>query len=102
MVPIQNEVLTINYEHPSSEDQFERKFQDKIYPSDNSFEKQEEEFTEFKEEHHDELRNVSSVLIINEVLIINYEHQYSEDYFERKFQAKLYPYEQSLEKQKKN
>ena len=40
---IQNEVLTINYEHPHSEDHFERKFQSKISPSDQSFEKQEEE-----------------------------------------------------------
>ena len=31
---IQNEVLTISSEHPSSEYRFERKFQDRIYPSD--------------------------------------------------------------------
>ena len=70
-VPIQREVFTLVSEHLSSEDQFERTFQAKIYPSDNSFGKQEEEFTEFKEEHHDELRNVSSVLIQIEVLTIN-------------------------------
>ena len=42
-------MITINYEHPSSEDHFEREFQDKIYPLDQSYEKQEEEFIEFKE-----------------------------------------------------
>ena len=33
------EVLTINYGHPSSEDNFERRFRDKIPPSDQSYEK---------------------------------------------------------------
>ena len=41
---IQNESLTITFEHPSSEDQFERKFQDNISPSDKRFGKQEEAF----------------------------------------------------------
>ena len=31
---IQNEVLIITLEHPSSEDNFERKFQTKISPSE--------------------------------------------------------------------
>ena len=46
-------MLTINSEHTSSEDQFEKKYQTKIPPSDQSFEKQEEELIEFKEEHYD-------------------------------------------------
>ena len=50
--PIKNEVLTIKSEHPSSADHFEKKFQAKISPSDPSFEKQEEGFIEFKEEHN--------------------------------------------------
>ena len=36
---IQNEVFNITSEHPYSEDQFERKYQSKIPPSDQSFEK---------------------------------------------------------------
>ena len=35
------EVLTINFEHPSSEYNFESKFQGNISPSDQSFEKKE-------------------------------------------------------------
>ena len=37
--PIQNEVLTITSEHPSSEDKIEGIFQANISPSDQSFEK---------------------------------------------------------------
>ena len=40
--PIQNEVLTLTSKDPYSVDHFESKFQDKISPSDKSFEKQEE------------------------------------------------------------
>ena len=39
---IQNEVLTITSEHPSSEYNFEVKFQDKISPFNQSFEQPEE------------------------------------------------------------
>ena len=52
---------------------------------------------EFKEEHHDELRNFSSVLIQNEVLTLTSEHTSSADHFERKFQDKVYPYNKSFE-----
>ena len=45
---IQNEVLTITSEHPSSEDKFERKSQYKISSYNQSFEQPEEEFIEFK------------------------------------------------------
>ena len=55
--PIQNEVLNISYEHPSSAYHFERKYQAKISPSDQSFENEEEELMEFKEYHNDELRS---------------------------------------------
>ena len=40
---IQKEVLTLTSEHPSFENHFERKSQDNISPSDQIFEKQEEE-----------------------------------------------------------
>ena len=40
--PSQNEVITITSEYPSSEDHFKRKFQEMIYPSNQSFEKPEE------------------------------------------------------------
>ena len=46
---IQNEVLTITSEHPSSEYNFESKSQANISPSDKSFENPEEELIEFKE-----------------------------------------------------
>ena len=44
-VPIQNEVLTLTSEHTSSTDQFDRKFQAKISPSEQIPEKPEEEVT---------------------------------------------------------
>ena len=46
----QNEVLTITYEHPSSEYNFERKFQDKISPYNHIFGQPEEELIEFNGE----------------------------------------------------
>ena len=66
-------MLTITSEHPSYSDHFERKFQDKISPSDQSFEEHEEELMEFKEEQHDELKKLSLGLIKNEVITINSE-----------------------------
>ena len=45
---IENKVVIITCEHPSSEYHFERKSQANIYLSDQSFEKQEEELIEFK------------------------------------------------------
>ena len=62
-VPIQSEVLNLTSEHPSSEDNFERKFQDKISPSEQSFYKPEEELIELKGEHQDELIKFSLVTI---------------------------------------
>ena len=65
-------MLTRNYEHPSSEDLFERNFQAKIYPNDQSFDKQEEYLIDFKEKYHDELRKSSSGPIQIEVITLNY------------------------------
>ena len=48
---IQNKAITL------------RQFKAKIYPSDQKFEKQEEELIEFKDEQHDELRKFSSGII---------------------------------------
>ena len=39
---IQNKLITLTSEHPSAIDNFERKFQANLYPSDQSFENQEE------------------------------------------------------------
>ena len=96
---IQNEVVTINSEHVSSEGHFERKFQAKIFPSDKSFEKKEEELIEFKGKQHDEFRKLLSGTIQNELLTLTSEHPTSIDHFERKFQANIYPPNKSLEKQ---
>ena len=59
-------MITIKSEHPSSTDHFERKFQAKISPYDQSFEKQEEGLLEIKDEYQSELRKFSSVLIQDE------------------------------------
>ena len=100
--PIQNEVLTINSEHPYSVDHFESKFQANISPSEKSIVTPKEELIDFKEEHHDGLIKFSLVLIHNEVLALTSEHLYYADHFERIFQANISPYKQSLENQKKN
>ena len=89
-------------EHPSSEDRIEGTFQAKISPSDTFLKKQEEELIDFKEEYHDYLTNFSSGPIKNEILTINSEHLSSADHFERKFQAKVSPSDQSFEKKNNN
>ena len=48
--PIQNEVLTITSEHQYSEDHFENKFQTKISPYNQIFEKLEKVLIEFNGE----------------------------------------------------
>ena len=68
-------------------------------PSDKSFDKQEEELIQFKEKHHYELRDFSLGFIQNEVLTITSRHQYSEDYFDIKFQVKIYPSNKIKKKQ---
>ena len=52
---------------------------------------------DFKEEHHDKLRQFSPLLIQNGVINLNSEHPSSADHFEIKFQAKISPSEKSLE-----
>ena len=51
----------------------------------------------FKEEQHDELRKISSVIIQNGVLTIPSEHLSYADYFDSKLPAKIYPSDQSFE-----
>ena len=58
--PIQNEVLNITSEHLPSEDQFEGKFQDKIYPYYQIFLQPEEELIEFKGEQQMDPNKFSS------------------------------------------
>ena len=96
---IQNKVLTINSEHLSSEDHFERKFQDKISPYDQIFEKKEEELIEFKEKNHDTLRKSSSGSIKNGVLTITSALPYSVDNFEGLLQDKISPLDNFFENQ---
>ena len=99
---IQNEVLTINSEHPYSVDYFERKSKPNISPSDQIYEKQEEWLTYSKEEHHVELRKFLSVPIKNKLLTINTKHPSSTNHFERKFLAKMSPFEKGLGEKKNN
>ena len=99
---IQNEVLTINSEHPSAADQFEIKLQYKIYPSDQSFEKREEEFIDFKEEHHNTFRKYSSGPIQNEVITLTSEHLSSEDHFEKNSKTRFLHIIKSLSNQNNN
>ena len=91
-------MFIITSEHPFSVNNFERKFQAKISPSDQIFEEQEEHLIEFKGKHHDELRKFSSGPIQNEGLTITSEHPSSGDHFESKPQANISPYDQSFEK----
>ena len=92
-------MLIINSEHAYSEDNFETNLQARIYPYNQSFEKQEEELIEFNEEHHDELIKSSSVPIQHELLTLNSEHPSSEDHSKICFQDKIYPSDKSFEKQ---
>ena len=92
-------MLNITSEHLSSDDYFERKFQANISPSDQIFEKQEEELIEFKVKQHMESNMLSSEHIQNEVLNITSEHPSYENYFKSKFQAKIYPSDQKFDKQ---
>ena len=75
---IQNEVFNITSEHPYSEDHFERKFQAKIHPSDQSDEKQEEKLIEFKGKNKYKQNMFSSENTKNEVLTFTSEHESSE------------------------
>ena len=77
-------------------------FKFNISSSDQSFEKKEEVLIDFKEEHHDELRKVSLVLIQNKVLTLTSEHISSAYHFKSKYQTKISTSEQSIENQKNN
>ena len=94
---IQNEVLTITSEHTSSEYHFDRKFQSKIYSSDQTFENYKEEFIKFKGKYHDELIKSSSGTIKNGLLTSTSEHSYSEDHFKRKSQVNISPSDKNSE-----
>ena len=54
---IQNKVLNITSEHLSSEYNFEKKFQDKISPSNQRFEQPEEELTHLKKSDPNNILN---------------------------------------------
>ena len=54
---------------------------------------------ELKAYINDDVGNIFSVPIKNEVINITSEHSYSEGFFTRKFQAKIYLSGQSFEKQ---
>ena len=116
-------MFTINSEHPYSVDHFEGKFQDKMYTSNQSFEKLEEELnpiknsyikamnnniatmiekindtlTNEKDDKIIELLSKQSEIIQNEVLTITSENPSSEDHFDRKFQDNIYPSNQIFE-----
>ena len=55
--PIQNEVLTINFEHPFSKYHYARKFQDNIYPYNQIFEQPEEELTSLTKHDREKLHS---------------------------------------------
>ena len=90
-------MLTITCDHPYYKNHSERKLQANIYPSDQIFKKEQEELIEFNEKQNDKLRKFSSEHIQNEVLTLTSGTLYSEDWFERKSQAKLSPSNQSFE-----
>ena len=90
-------MLTIKSEHPSSEDQFERKSQNKISPSNKIFEQPEEEFIEFKGEQKIQPNKFSAENIKNVVLTITYEASFSKYFFETKLQAKFNKTDQIFE-----
>ena len=59
-------MLTLNSEHPSSADKFERKFQAKISPYEQSIEKPEKELTPFEkylEESQSEIKAMNNNIV---------------------------------------
>ena len=91
-----NEVLTLASEHPYSEDDFQSKLKEDIFSSNQGFEKQEEELTEFKERQQMEPNMLSLYHTKNEVITINSETLSSDDHFETNLQAKFDKYDQIL------
>ena len=94
---LKNEVLTITSEHPSSKDNFERKFQSKLSPSNQFFEQPEEELIEFEGKQQMEPNKFSQELIENEVLTLTSETSSPEDCFETKLQDKFDTSDQNFE-----
>ena len=86
-IPIQDEVITITYEHPSSEVYSERKFQANISPSGKSLKKYIK--IEFKVKYQIEPNKFSSEHIENSVLIITSETSYAEYCLKIKVHAKF-------------
>ena len=87
--PIQNEVLKITSEYLSSGDHLERKFQENISLSNQSFEHQEGELIEFKDKQQMEPNKLSSEHIRNEILTLTSKNSLTKDYFGTKLQAKF-------------
>ena len=92
-------LITITFELPCNEDHFENKFQYNIYPSDTSFEKQEQQLIEFKEKQQIEPCILSSEHIENKVITLTSGASYSKDIFDSKLQAKFEKSDQSSEQQ---
>ena len=74
---IQNEVITITSEQPSSEYHCERNFQSEMYPYDKSYEEQEEDLIYFKWKQQMNYSMFSSDNNKNEVLTLTSGHTYS-------------------------
>ena len=95
---IENEVITLISENPSSENPFETKLQAKFATSDKSFEKQEELLIEFKGKQHMESSMFSSEKNENEVLALTSEPPSSEGHLDTEFKAKRSPPDQFFNK----
>ena len=92
-------MLTLTSENPYSGDNFEKKLQANISPSDQGFENKKKNRESSREKKKKETTKFSSEHIKNWVLNLTSKNQSYEDIFERKFQAKLSPSDKSLEKQ---
>ena len=90
-------MLTITSEHPSSEDKYERKPQNKISPYNQSFEQTKEEVIEFKGEQQMDPNKLSSEHIENNMVNITSEILSIEDCFETKLHTKFDTYYQLFE-----
>ena len=95
--PIQNKVLTITSEHPSSEDHFERNFQGNISSSNQSLEQPEEELIEFKAKQQMGTKIFPSEHIENKMVTLTSETLFSEDCFENKLQGNFDKYDKKIE-----
>ena len=99
---IQNEVLTLTSENPSSVDQFERKSQDKIYPYEKSTEKPEEELIPLTKSDRNKLHSEIKTMNEHVATFLTKLHDKSDKKIDTKFQiadisSKLLNYEDRLE-----